>query len=121
VSRDIFVQDIPSDARTAADIPDDWRPAPLPFDQDHVVAVVREVVPTADFSDPTWGRIDVPGVSIEVNISSDVPLRSFALHVRGDAAAADRIIMAILDRLGARAFDTNADGGIFGPGEGASA
>ena len=79
MSRDVFVQDLPTDARTVADIPDDWRPSPLPFDRDRVMEVVRDVVPTADFSDPTWGVIDLPG----------------------------------LDRLGARALDTDSDGGIF--------
>jgi hypothetical protein len=36
ISRDIFVQDIPEDVQTVADIPDGWMPSRLPFGRDVV-------------------------------------------------------------------------------------
>jgi hypothetical protein len=36
MSRDIFVQDIPEDVQTVADIPDGWMPSPLPLGRDVV-------------------------------------------------------------------------------------
>ena len=114
VSRDLFVQDIPRDATLISDIPDDWRPDALPFDRLHVVDIVRQVVPTADFSDPSWGHIDLPGVAIEISVGDEIPLESFALHVRAaDVAAAEEILTAILQRLGVRAFDASSPNGIF--------
>ncbi|MFG1624609.1 class F sortase [Kribbella sp. NPDC049227] len=64
VSRDIFVQDIPADIRSVEEIPDSWRPSPLPFGRAEVVAAVRELVPSADFSDATWGRVEIPGAHL---------------------------------------------------------
>ena len=79
-----------------------------------VRAAVLSVAPGADFTDPNWGCIELPGVSIEVNLADADPFTSFALHVRAtDQAAADATIRALLDHLGVRAFDTDADGGIF--------
>jgi hypothetical protein len=114
VSRDLFVQDIPATAKVVSDIPDDWRPNDLPFGRRAVIDAILAVAPTADFSDPAWGHVDLPGASIEVNVGVDDPMSSFAFHVRAsDRAAADEFLRAVLDRLGARAFDSEADGGIF--------
>jgi hypothetical protein len=114
VSRDLFVQDIPADAQSVDDIVDDWLPKDLPFGRRAVIDAVLAIAPGADFTDPNWGRIDAPGVAIEVNLSDDEPLRSFAFHVRAsDQAAADQLLRAILNRLGVRAFDTYSESGIF--------
>jgi hypothetical protein len=115
VSRDIIVQDIPADARSTLDIADDWRPAALPFDGQRVVDVVTALAPGADFSDPSWGVVDLPGASIEVSVPQGAPLEYFAVHVRGpDKAVADAFITDLLAQLGVRAFDTDAASGIFG-------
>jgi hypothetical protein len=115
MSRDVFVQDIPAEARTVADIPDDWMPQPLPFGDAAVVDAVRAVAPDANYSDPACGRIDRPGVAIEVSLEDASPLLCFALRVRTtDAEAADEIVRAILRRLDIRALDPEgSDGGIF--------
>ena len=114
VSRDLIVQDIPRDVEQISDIPDGWLPGPLSFDRVLVVDAIRQVVPTADFSDPSWGHIDLPGVSIEINVGDESPLRSFAFHVRAaDVVAADGVLAAILTRLGVRAFDVASASGIF--------
>jgi hypothetical protein len=117
VSRDIFVQDIPAGIRDVDEIPDDWEPSPLPFGHAEVVRAVLELAPTADFTDPTWGRVDLPGVAIEVNIDDEPRLESFALHVRAaDTLAADGFVAQLLDRLGVRAFDpTGSPTGLFTP------
>jgi hypothetical protein len=114
VSRDIFIQDIPPNIHSVEEIPDSWRPSPLPFGHAEVVAAVREIVPSADFTAPTWGQVEIPGASIEVNVSDKPQLDSFALHVRAvDQAAADQFIAQLLDRLDVRGFDPENETGLF--------
>jgi hypothetical protein len=114
VSRDIFVQDIPAGIASVEEIPDDWMPAPLRYRQSDVIAAVVEIEPGADVSDPGWLRVDPPGANVEVNVEDDDPLMGFALHVRGDAAASDGFVSKLLAALGSRAFDVEADNGLFG-------
>jgi hypothetical protein len=45
MSRDIFVQDIPSGLANVEDIFDDWEPSLLAFGQDDVVRAVRAAAP----------------------------------------------------------------------------
>ena len=119
MSRDIFVQDLPSGIDTIADIPHGWLPQPLPFDADVVRAAVLALAPNADFSDPSWGHVVLPGVDIEVNIGEDKRLQSFALHVRSaDEAAVRAFVGPLLQRLGVRAIDGGGapKSGIFGNG-----
>jgi hypothetical protein len=114
VSRDIFIQDIPPNIRSVEELPDSWRPSPLPFGHAEVVAAVRELVPSADFTDPTWGRVEILGAAIEVNVSDKPQIDSFALHVRAaDQSAADQFVAQLLDRLNVRAFDPESDTGLF--------
>lgn len=114
MSRDIFIQDIPADFRNVEDIPDSWRPSPLPFGHAEVVAAVQALVPSADFTDPTWGRVELSGAHIEVNVSDKLPLDSFALHIRAtNQAAADHFVAQLLDRLNVQAFDPESDTGLF--------
>lgn len=75
---------------------------------------MRALAPEADTNDPEWMHVVFPGVSVEVNVTVESPLESFALHVRAnDHGAADAWVRRLLDRLGARAFDPEAEGGIF--------
>lgn len=114
VSRDIFVQDIPSGISGVDEIPDDWQPQPLPFGHAEVVHAVRALAPEADTTDPEWMHVELPGVGLEVNVRAESPLESFVLHVRAnDDGAADAWVRRLLDVLGARAFDPEADSGIF--------
>lgn len=116
MSWDIFVQDLPSDSRSVADIPDDFLPQPL-MPRSDLIARIREVVPEADFSDPAWGVVEGPDYSIEINVGDDDPVSSFAFHVRGGDLAAG-VVAAILDHLGLRGLDTAQDEsgtGFFDP------
>jgi hypothetical protein len=113
VSWDIFVQDFPRHAVAIADIPDDFESAPL-GPRDEIVKKILEVVPTANFTDPTWGTIERDGWSIEVNIGAQQQCQSFAFHVRGGDEAAGAIA-AILEHLNLRALDSQT-GEFFAPG-----
>jgi len=114
LSWDIFVQDLPADARNVADIPDDFAPRPL-MPRQALIDRITEVVPGADFTDPAWGKIDGPDFSIEVNIGEGDPVEGFAFHVRGGDQAAG-IVADVLGHLGLRALDMGRDdGGFFDP------
>ena len=109
MSWDIFVQHLPSDAESVDDIPDDYSPPPIGT-RETVIRQIREVFPGADFTDPSWGLIDEPGFSIEISLSRE-ELDSFALHVRGNDAAAGAVA-AILRATGLRGLDSST-GEIF--------
>ena len=110
MSWDIFVQDIPSDARMIDDIPDDFVPATIGR-RSEIIEKIKEIVPFADFSDPAWGTIEGTDYSIEVNLGADESIDSFAFHVRGDDVAAG-LVSDILKHLNLRAFD-GGTGDIF--------
>jgi hypothetical protein len=111
MSWDIFVQDIPPTAQSVDEIPADFKPQPLGLRSD-ILRRIREVVPTADFSDPSWGTFDGPDFSVEFNIGDDGDVDGFAMHVRGGDAAAG-FVADLLSRCGWRAFDPSSVSGIF--------
>lgn len=115
MSFDVFVQDLPPDARAVADIPDDFAPRPIGRRADILTGILR-AAPAADFIDPTWGRIDGPGFSIEVNIGPEDVLDSFAFHVRGGQEAL-LVVADILRELGLRAIAPGTESGFFEPAE----
>jgi hypothetical protein len=111
MSFDVFVQDLPSDARTIADIPDNFAPQPIGRREDILAGILR-AAPHADFSRPDWGQIDGPGYSIEVNIDLEDPVQSFAFHVRGGQEAL-LVIADILSELRLRAIAPGTESGFF--------
>lgn len=111
MSWDIFVQDIPASVRAVSEMPDDFEPQLL-GKRAEIIARIREVVPTSDFTDPTWGQINGPDFSIEVSLGDMEDVHSFAFHVRGGELAAV-VVADVLRHLGFRAFDPNSDSGIF--------
>jgi hypothetical protein len=114
MSWDIFVQELPRDAKTTTDIPGDFRPGTI-GKRSTIIEGIKEVVPSADFSDPCWGVIDGDDWSIEVNIGANEDCGGFALHVRGSDAAIGAV-EAILQHLGLRALDSqNGDFFTAGP------
>jgi hypothetical protein len=115
VSFDVFVQDLPPDARTVADIPDDFAPRPIGRRADILAGILR-AAPAADFTDPTWGHIAGPGFSIEVNIGPEDVLGGFAFHVRGGPEALF-VVADILRELGLRAIAPGTESGFFGLAE----
>jgi hypothetical protein len=113
MSWDIFVQDIPKNARAVSDIPDDFEPRPL-GPRSEVIRRILEVVPNADASDPSWVTIEGPDYSIECNIGDDEEVTSFVLHVRGGDVAAG-LVSDLLSRSSWRAFDSASESGLFDP------
>jgi len=111
MSWDIFVQDLPRDAKSIEDIPQDFRPKPI-LPRKRIVEVFKEVAPFTDFSDPTWWNVDCDAFSIEVNIRAEDPCSGFALHVRGSSEAAG-FVAEVLQRLGVRALDPSSETGFF--------
>jgi hypothetical protein len=104
MSWDIFVQDLPRDAKTIDDIPDDFRPGSLNLDRSDLIKLIKELVPSADFTNPAWGTADTGTLCLEFNIGEDETVDSFAIHSRGATDDAITIAM-ILDRLNLRALD----------------
>jgi len=113
MSWDIFVQDIPPAARSVDEIPADFAPEPLGLRRE-ILRRIQEVVPTADFSDPSWGTFDGPDFSVEFNIGDDGNVDGFAMHIRGGDSAAG-FVADLLSRCGWRAFDPASASGIFDP------
>jgi hypothetical protein len=111
MSWDIFVMRLPDGIECVADIPDDYVPAPI-GPRAEIVAAVLDVAPFADFTEPTWGRIDTPDFSVEINLSAEDPVRSFALHIRGGDTVVE-LLTDLLLRLPAQALDPQAGNGIF--------
>lgn len=104
MSWDVFVQNAPREAKTVADIPADFRPTSI-GKREEIVARIKEVFPTANFLDSSWGTIQGQGWSIELNMGSSEDCKGFAFHIRGRREAAE-VVGAILDYLDLRAVDT---------------
>ena len=104
MSWEIYVQDLPADAATIDDVPNDFVPAAIGT-RSEIIRKIKDVVPFADFSDPSWGKIDGETFSIEVSLGDDENVGSLMFHVRGDDEAA-ALISEILISLNMRGFDT---------------
>lgn len=115
MSWDIFVQELPEGMQTIDEIPDDFRPGVI-GKRSEIVRKICEAAPGADFSNPTWGVIDGPEYSIEVNIDEEEECTGFCLHVRGGEEAV-AVVDRILGRLGMRALNPGSEGGIYQGGQ----
>lgn len=103
MSYDLFVQDLPPDAKRIEDIPADFQPAVMGKRAD-VIKKIKEAVPSADFGDPAWGLVQGEGWSIEINMGATEDCSGFAFHVRGGELALG-IVAVILEALNLRALD----------------
>jgi hypothetical protein len=106
MSYDIFVQDIPRDAKSLEDVPADFEPAPL-GKRSHIIEKIQRAIPEADFSDPAWGRIEGDDWSIEINMRKEEDCTGFTFHVRGTELALG-VVEAILNSLHLRGIDPQA-------------
>jgi hypothetical protein len=114
VSRDIYVQDIPFNANSVDDIPEGFEPLPLRVTPGQVREAITAAVPGIEFDSAGWANYESDGIDIEVSVEDSEPFESFAFLDRSrDRAAVDELIRTILDTLDLRAFDTDAEGGIF--------
>ena len=119
MSWDIFAMDVPPQFKSMEEIPSDLRPKPL-GSRSAVIAKIKGIIPTANFSDPSWGVIEKDGWSIELNMGNDEICDDFAFHVRGDGDEAVEVVARILAGLGIRGFDPQT-GGLFVAGPSAIA
>ncbi len=103
MSWDVYIADFP-DCSSIADIPDDFKPDAIGR-RDEVIRKILEVVPQADFSDPSWGILDTEEFSIEFSVGKDEVVESFACHIQG-VDGGGVCVAAIVRHLGLRAFDT---------------
>jgi hypothetical protein len=110
MSYDIFIQDLPPEAKTFGDIPSDFKPASI-GERSLILEKIKVVVPDVDFSDPSWGRIQGDDWSIEINMGANEHCGGFAIHIRGGVGAFG-VVEAILQALKLRAIDPQA-GGFF--------
>jgi hypothetical protein len=111
MSWDIFVQDLPAGISSVADIPDSFKPGPI-GQRSEIMAKLSALYPESNFTDPSWGTLELPGCSIEFNLGSGDKLQSFAMHVRGDERA-PVVIGDIIAGLGVRALDPSSASGLF--------
>jgi hypothetical protein len=103
MSWDIYIMNFPATAQRVADIPDDFQPKPLGKRAD-LIAQIRGVIPSADFSKPDWGVFEGEGFSIEFQMGDKEICQSVTLLVRGGGSPAP-LIGALLDRLKVRGID----------------
>ena len=106
---DVYIMDF-SEVPIRGDVPDwdqlpkDWQPGPVGPKKD-LIAKILEILPTTNFSDPTWGQYAGEGFSVEFNVGSEDPIESIMLHVRGGEAAVD-CVNRLIKHLEVRALDT---------------
>ncbi len=103
MSWDIYIQDFPAAAKTVAEIPDDFQPRSLGPRAD-LIAQIREVIPSADFSKPDWGVFEGDGFSVEFQMGDEDVCSGMTLMVRGGGSPTP-LVAALLDRLQLRAID----------------
>ena len=105
MSWDVFIQDLPPDARSVRDIPDAFSPRPLGSRAD-IIARVKGRFPDTDFSDPTWGKLQRPAYSVDVSLTEEgETIHGVTLHVRGSDEAVEAVV-SLIDAIGGRAVDS---------------
>lgn len=111
MSWDIYIQDLPPDATSVRDIPDNFRPQPI-GQRSVLIEKILEVFPNADFSDPSRGLIRGDGFSIVVGVGKEI-VTSIALFVRGMNLEVVDLIERLLSDLNLRALDGGSKTGFF--------
>ena len=105
MSWDVFIQDLPVDARSVRDVPDSFQPRPL-GSRGEVITRVTTRFPDADFSDRSWGRLHRATYSVDISLPDEgETINGVTLHVRGSDEAVDAVI-ALIDAIGGRAVDS---------------
>ena len=103
MSWDVYIDNFPLDIERVADIPDDFRPAPLGNRID-LIAKIREVVPDTDFSDPACGVLEARNFCVDFRMGASEVCKSITLEIRGGGNPA-AFVAALLDHMKLRAID----------------
>ncbi|HUP48160.1 MAG TPA: hypothetical protein VNA04_05145 [Thermoanaerobaculia bacterium] len=105
MSWDVFIQDLPPDARSVHDIPDEFQPRPLGT-RPEVIGRIHARFPDADFSDPSWGRLHREGFSVDISLADEgEAVTGVTLHVRGSDDAVEAVV-GLIDAVGGKALDS---------------
>jgi len=89
VSWDVFImrRDSTTESlQSLVSLPEDFMPSRM-GDAGALRNRIRTVLPEVDWSEPSWGRLEGDGYSIEFNIQKEGIIDSFMLHVRGGGDA----------------------------------
>jgi hypothetical protein len=114
MSWDVFICDFPKDAKTIKEIPQGWQP-PAIGTRSEIINKLKEVAPTAKFTDSKWGSIEGDGYSIEILLEESDIQKHIALFVHGGENAVGAVA-SIIEHLGLRAVDSGS-GDFFEPGQ----
>ena len=111
-SWDIFVQHLPTEARSVSEIPDDYVGEAL-GERDDVIARLRSRFPDLDATDPEWCRLVRSDYAIDITMSGAEHITGITLHVRGSDHAVDSV-KQMIDAVGGRGLDSWT-GELFDP------
>jgi hypothetical protein len=106
VTWDIYALRGPGGARTVEQIPQDWQPPPI-GSHEEIAERLREAVPQADVTDPTWLRIRGEGWLVEAALGKAPQVHDVSFYVTGgehpDAVGA---VLRVTRALRITAYDT---------------
>jgi hypothetical protein len=115
MSWDVLLLRLPDDVTSVHEVPADYVSDPLGRRHD-VLAAVAQACPEVDLSDPTWGDLDGPTWSVELNIGSEDPVDSIMLHIRGSGDDVLTPVFRLAETLQCKVFDC-AEGNLMTPGQ----
>ncbi len=110
MSWDVLLQSLPPEIRSLDEIPADYAPPSLGSRAD-LIARIAARLPSVDFSDPAWGRLEGESFSIELNLGSESVTQSLMLHIRGGGEALG-VVREICEALRCPAIDCS-EGGLI--------
>ena len=113
MSYSIWIQDLPACIQSLDDIPDDFLPGVIGVRSDFIQRII-EVVPFADFTDPSRGLIDGSDFSIEIEMNAEqVEICNFSLW---GSSVGIGLVAGIVEHLHLPALHSGGDG-IFRSGD----
>jgi hypothetical protein len=105
MSWDVMVLNIPAAIKDIDELPADFSSAL--GNKVKILSILKELFPQADFSDPSWVRLDGGDYTIEFSLGCEDTVDSMMLHVRGgDGPVA--AIQNLCDRTSWRALDISS-------------
>jgi hypothetical protein len=104
MSWDIFAMDLPESVAALRDVPEGFVGRPIGT-RASITHKITRAVPFADFSQPAWGKVQIPGCEMEINLGDNEEVKTIAFHVYGGDLAPG-VMVAILRELELRAVDS---------------
>jgi len=105
VTWDIYALRGPGGARTVEQIPEGWQPPPVGTHEE-VLDRLRETVPQADLSDPTWVRIRGESWLVEAALGKAPQVHDVSFYVTGDGPEPVEAVLKVTRALRITAYDT---------------